>query len=73
MLEVLKGDERPQPFSYETENLGENKVVCHVCWTYDETKQLILENINRSPLYAGKIEGVGPRYCPSFEDKIMRF
>lgn len=72
-LEVQNGDEPPQPFSYETENLGENKVECHISWTNDETKQIILENIHRSPLYAGKIEGVGPRYCPSFEDKIMRF
>lgn len=72
-LEVQKGDEPPQPFSYETENLGENKVECHISWTNDKTKQIILENIHRSPLYAGKIEGVGPRYCPSFEDKIMRF
>lgn len=72
-FEVQKGDEPPQPFSYETENLGENKVECHISWTNDETKQIILENIHRSPLYAGKIEGVGPRYCPSFEDKIMRF
>lgn len=72
-LEVQKGDEPPQPFSYETENLGENKVECHISWTNDETKQIILENIHHSPLYAGKIEGVGPRYCPSFEDKIMRF
>ena len=72
-LEVQKGDEPPQPFSYETENLGENKVDCHISWTNDATKQIILNNIHRSPLYAGKIEGVGPRYCPSFEDKIMRF
>lgn len=72
-LEVQKGNEPPQPFSYETENLGENKVECHISWTNDKTKQIILENIHRSPLYAGKIEGVGPRYCPSFEDKIMRF
>ena len=72
-LEVQKGDEPPQPFSYETENLGENKVYCHISWTNDDTKQVILENIHRSPLYAGRIEGVGPRYCPSFEDKIMRF
>lgn len=72
-LEVQKGDEPPQPFSYETENLGENKVDCHISWTNDRTKQIILDNIHRSPLYAGKIEGVGPRYCPSFEDKIMRF
>ncbi|HCA05062.1 MAG TPA: tRNA uridine-5-carboxymethylaminomethyl(34) synthesis enzyme MnmG [Ruminococcaceae bacterium] len=72
-LEVQKGDEPPQPFSYETKDLGENKVDCHISWTNDDTKKVILENIHRSPLYAGKIEGVGPRYCPSFEDKIMRF
>ncbi len=72
-LEVQKGDEPPQPFSYETESLGENKVVCHISWTNEATKQVILENIHRSPMYSGKIEGVGPRYCPSFEDKIMRF
>lgn len=72
-LEIQKGDVPPQPFSYETESLGENKVDCHISWTNDDTKQIILENIHRSPLYAGKIEGVGPRYCPSFEDKIMRF
>ena len=72
-LEVQKGDEPPQPFSYETKNLGENKVDCHISWTNENTKQVILENIHRSPLYAGRIEGVGPRYCPSFEDKIMRF
>lgn len=72
-LEVQKGDEPPQPFSYETESLGDNKVDCHISWTNDDTKQIILDNIHRSPLYAGKIEGVGPRYCPSFEDKIMRF
>lgn len=72
-LDVQKGDEPPQPFSYETEHLGENKVDCHISWTNEETKQVIIENIHRSPLYAGIIEGVGPRYCPSFEDKIMRF
>lgn len=72
-LEVQKGDEPPVPFSYETESLGENRVDCHITWTNDKTKQVILENIHRSPLYAGRIEGVGPRYCPSFEDKIMRF
>lgn len=72
-LEEQHGDEPPQPFSYETESLGENKAVCHISWTNDRTKQVILDNIHRSPLYAGKIEGVGPRYCPSFEDKVMRF
>lgn len=72
-LEVQEGDEPPVPFSYDTENLGENKVVCHISWTNDKTKQIILDNIERSPLYGGKIEGVGPRYCPSIEDKIVRF
>ena len=72
-LEVQKGDVPPQPFSYETESLGDNKVDCHISWTNDRTKQIILDNIHRSPLYAGRIEGVGPRYCPSFEDKVMRF
>lgn len=72
-LQEQAGDEPPQPFSYETKGLGENKVVCHICWSNEQTKKIILENIQRSPLYAGKIEGIGPRYCPSFEDKIMRF
>ena len=72
-LEVQEGDSRIVPFSYSTEIPPENKVVCHISYTNDETKQVILENINRSPLYAGEIEGVGPRYCPSIEDKIVRF
>ncbi len=72
-LEVQKGDEPPRPFSYETESLGENKVDCHISWTNEKTKQIILDNIHRSPMYSGKIEGIGPRYCPSLEDKIMRF
>ncbi len=72
-LEVQKGDVPPQPFSYETESLGDNKVDCHISWTNDRTKAVILKNIHRSPLYAGRIEGIGPRYCPSFEDKVMRF
>ena len=73
-LEVQEGDEPVIPFSYETEEGSlENKVVCHVSWTNLETKKIILDNIHRSPLYGGKIEGVGPRYCPSLEDKIVRF
>ena len=72
-LEKQCGDEPPVPFSYDTENLGENKVDCHISWTNEKTKEIILENIHRSPLYSGKIEGVGPRYCPSLEDKIVRF
>ncbi len=72
-LDEQKGDEPPEPFSFETEDLGDNKVVCHISWTNDNTKNIILENIHRSPLYGGMIEGIGPRYCPSLEDKIMRF
>lgn len=72
-LEVQPGDESPTPFSYETENLGDNKVVCHISYTNERTKEIILNNIHRSPLYGGKIEGIGPRYCPSIEDKIVRF
>ncbi len=72
-LEVQEGDERVVPFSYRTEKVKENTVVCHVSYTNDKTKQVILDNLHRSPLYSGVIEGVGPRYCPSIEDKIVRF
>lgn len=72
-LEEQPGDEPPIPFSYDTKELGENKVVCHISYTNEQTKDVIQKNIHRSPLYAGKIEGVGPRYCPSIEDKIVRF
>lgn len=71
--EVQEGDETVTPFSFSTDTPPENTVVCHMAYTNDETKRVILENINRSPLYAGVIEGVGPRYCPSIEDKIVRF
>ena len=72
-LEVQEGDERVVPFSYSTKIPPENTVVCHISYTNDETKNVILENINRSPLYSGMIHGIGPRYCPSLEDKIVRF
>lgn len=72
-LEVQVGDEPPEPFSYETETPPKNQRVCHISWTNERTKEVILENIHRSPLYSGSIEGVGPRYCPSIEDKIVRF
>ncbi|WP_442871513.1 tRNA uridine-5-carboxymethylaminomethyl(34) synthesis enzyme MnmG [Caproiciproducens sp.] len=72
-LEVQEGDEPVVPFSYDTLTPPKNRAVCHIAWTNDDTKQVILDNIGRSPMYSGKIEGVGPRYCPSFEDKIMRF
>jgi tRNA uridine 5-carboxymethylaminomethyl modification enzyme len=72
-LEVQEGDEPVIPFSYDTLEPIKNRAVCHISWTNEETKKIILENIHRSPLYGGKIEGVGPRYCPSIEDKIVRF
>ncbi|MBE6766257.1 MAG: tRNA uridine-5-carboxymethylaminomethyl(34) synthesis enzyme MnmG, partial [Ruminococcaceae bacterium] len=72
-MEVQEGDEKIVPFSYSTENPGENKVVCHIAYTGDETKKIILANLHRSPLFSGEIKGAGPRYCPSIEDKIVRF
>ncbi len=72
-MEIQFGDEHTVPFSFETENAPENKVVCHITYTNKKTKEVILENLHRSPMYSGKIEGKGPRYCPSFEDKIVRF
>lgn len=72
-LEVQEGDEPVVPFSYDTQEPLQNKAVCHMSWTNDRTKEVILENIHRSAMYSGKIEGVGPRYCPSLEDKIVRF
>lgn len=72
-LEVQQGDDPVEPFSYDTLHTLENKDVCYISWTNEETHQVIRDNIHRSPLYAGMIEGVGPRYCPSIEDKITRF
>ena len=72
-LEVQNGDELETPISYSSEQKPRNTEVCYITYTNEETKRVILENIHRSPLYSGKIEGVGPRYCPSLEDKIVRF
>ena len=72
-LEEQCGDEPVVPFSYDTDKPTENKVKCYISWTNETTKQIILDNIHRSPMYSGKIEGIGPRYCPSLEDKIVRF
>ncbi len=72
-LEEQRGDERTQPFSFESREAPKNKVLCHITYTNDKTKEVILNNLHRSPMYSGKIEGKGPRYCPSFEDKIVRF
>ena len=62
------------PFSFETPREGlENKVVCHIAYTNEKTHEIIRANLHRSPLYGGMIDGVGPRYCPSIEDKVVRF
>ena len=72
-LELQPGDEPVVPFSFETETPPQNKLCCHITWTNDRTKQIILDNLERSPLYDGTIQGEGPRYCPSIETKILRF
>ena len=72
-MEVQPGDQVPVPFSFTTSEIPENKAVCHLTYTNAETHRVIRENLHRSPLFSGVIEGVGPRYCPSIEDKIVRF
>ncbi|MBQ6931873.1 MAG: tRNA uridine-5-carboxymethylaminomethyl(34) synthesis enzyme MnmG, partial [Clostridia bacterium] len=73
VMEVQHGDEHKVPFSFGFEGEIENTENCYVTYTNERTKQIILDNLHRSPLYGGKIDGVGPRYCPSIEDKIVRF
>ena len=72
-MEEQLGDDETVAFSFDTDTPPENKVSCHITYTNEQTKQIILDNLHRSPMYSGKIEGKGPRYCPSFEDKIVRF
>ena len=72
-MEVQEGDKAPIPFSFATDGVIENKVNCYMTYSNEKTKQVILDNLHLSPMYSGKIEGKGPRYCPSFEDKIVRF
>ncbi len=72
-MERQDGEEPVVPFSFETETPPENRLPCHITWTNEDTRTVIMENLHRSPLYGGKIEGVGPRYCPSIEDKMVRF
>lgn len=68
-----RGDEKITPFSFETENAGENKVLCYLTYTNEKTHEIINKNLERSAMYGGYVEGVGPRYCPSIEDKVVRF
>ena len=72
-MEVQNGDEDITPFSFETKTPGGNKTVCYLTYTNENTHKIINDNLNRSPMYSGMIEGIGPRYCPSIEDKIVRF
>jgi len=74
LLERQEGDNEIQPFSFETDRQGlKNIIPCHITYTNEETHRVIKENIHHSPIYSGRIDGVGPRYCPSIEDKVVRF
>ena len=72
-MEIQEGDASPLPFSFETERAPENRAVCYLTYTNGETHRIIRENLDRSPIYSGVIEGIGPRYCPSIETKVVRF
>ncbi len=72
-MEVQLGDDVPVPFSFSTQTPPDNQAVCYLTYTNERTHQVIRDNLYRSPLFSGVIEGVGPRYCPSIEDKVVRF
>ena len=72
-MELQPGDETVVPFSFETQTPPENRAVCYLTYTNERTHDVIRRNLDRSPLFSGVIEGVGPRYCPSIEDKVVRF
>ena len=72
-LEEQKGDEKVVPFSFAAKEPPKNLVSCHIAYTNAETHRIILENLDKSPIYSGRIHAIGPRYCPSIEDKIVRF
>ena len=72
-FEAQDGDKVPTPFSFLTDKIEREQIQCHIAFTSDETHRILRESIARSPLYSGQIEGVGPRYCPSIEDKIVKF
>ena len=72
-MELQPGDDRVEPFSFRTEHRPNNSAVCYLTYTNEETHRIIRENLHRSPMYDGTISGVGPRYCPSIETKIVRF
>ncbi len=72
-LEAQYGDEVPQPFSFSTKRIDRPQLPCHIAYTNEKTHEIIRSSLDRSPLYAGVIQGIGPRYCPSIEDKVVRF
>ncbi|MBQ1352276.1 MAG: tRNA uridine-5-carboxymethylaminomethyl(34) synthesis enzyme MnmG [Oscillospiraceae bacterium] len=72
-MEPQPGDDMPIPFSFETKNPLKNQAICHLIYTNEETHKVIRANLDRSPLFSGLIDGIGPRYCPSIEDKVVRF
>ncbi|MEF3255807.1 MAG: tRNA uridine-5-carboxymethylaminomethyl(34) synthesis enzyme MnmG, partial [Deferribacterales bacterium] len=73
ILEEQKGDNPPEPFSFETESITMPQISCYITYTNETTHEIIRNNLHRSPLYAGVIKGIGPRYCPSIEDKVKKF
>lgn len=72
-LEAQDGDEIPQPFSFSTSRIEQSQVPCYIAYTNPRSHEIIRSGLDRSPLYSGIIEGIGPRYCPSIEDKVVRF
>jgi len=72
-LEPQPGDEPPRPFSFSTKKIKQKQLPCYITFTNKNTHKIILDNLDKSPLYSGVIEGIGPRYCPSIEDKVVRF
>ena len=73
VMEIQPGDETPRPFSFSTEKIRQSQMPCHLTYTNENTHQIIRDNLHRSAMYSGRITGLGPRYCPSIEDKVVRF
>ena len=73
VMEIQPGDEHPRPFSFSTEKITQPQMPCHLTYTNEKTHQIIRDNLHRSAMYSGRITGIGPRYCPSIEDKVVRF
>ena len=73
LMEIQPGDQQPRPFSFSTEQITQRQMPCHLTHTNEKTHQIIRDNLHRSAMYSGRITGIGPRYCPSIEDKVVRF